>query len=222
MMKLLIGNRTYSSWSLRGWLIAKLSGLPFEIDILPLDTAGFAEAAADPLRLPSGRVPTLWADGTPVWDSLAILGYLEELVGRSKFWPDDPEARAHARSTTAEMHSGFASLRRECPMHLRLRSPIPALSDPTAADLSRIDQIWTEARTRYGQGGPFLYGQFSAADAFYAPVVTRARTYDLPLSKVASSYREAVIDHPWMQEWQSSAESETWLVDRFEKAAKPG
>jgi glutathione S-transferase len=216
MLRLLIANRTYSSWSLRGWLVAKLSGLPFEAELLPLDTPEFAGAAADPARLPSGKVPTLWDGPVAVWDSLAILSHLEERCGTSRFWPADGQARAHARSGVAEMHSGFMPLRRACPMHLKRRLDRRALAADVEADVERVDRLWCEARSRFGSGGDFLYGAFSAADAFWAPVATRAITYDLPLSPAAAAYRDAIVAHPWMVEWREGAEAEEWIVARLE------
>lgn len=217
-MKLIIGNRNYSSWSLRGWLAMKQAGLAFEEIIVPLYGEGANRQPDDGLQPSSGRVPILWdGDEIVVWDSLAILEYLADKVGRDRFWPKDDVARATARSMVAEMHSSFASLRRECPMNIRRRVENAQVSEETRADALRILQLWAEARARFGQGGPFLFGTFGAADIFYAPVVSRFLTYGFGVPGFAQAYMEAVWEHPWMQDWVAGAEQEEWVIEQFEQ-----
>ena len=227
-MHLIIGNRAYSSWSLRGWLALKLSALDFETTVLPMDTPEW-DAGTSNGELPSGRVPTLWDGDICVWDSLAIIDWLadkvrESRISRGHFWPQDMAARALARSISAEMHSGFQALRSECSMDLKFNFPGFTVSDAVRADVARIDAVWTEALTRFGRNapigheGPFLFGAFGAADAMYAPVVTRIRTYDLPVSDTAHAYVEAVAAHPWLVEWTEAAKAETYPFARYLKS----
>ncbi len=212
MLRLIIANRLYSSWSLRGWLAAKLSGLPFETERLIFDTPEFAAAVAEG-RLPAERVPVLWAGGNPVWESIAILEWLAEQPGAHAFWPADPAARAFARSIAAEMHGGFAALRRGCPMDLR-RVPAGAELDDTAlADVARIDRLWSEARSRFGGEGAFLLGAFGAADVMYAPVASRFHSYQLPCGAVSTAYVAAMLDHPWLREWTAAIGDEPELTE---------
>ena len=218
MMKLFIGNKAYSSWSLRGWLACKLSGLPFEEIVVPLyDEAWEKRREGDEFAPSSGKVPILWdGEDTVVWDSLAIIEYLNEKTGGEKFWPADAAARAMARSMAAEMHSSFAALRREHSMNIRqIYAPVSP-SEAVLHDIGRIMQLWAQARARYGGDGDFLFGKFGAADAMFAPVVTRFITYQLPVARFAQAYMQAVIDHPWMQEWIGGAQAEEWVIDRFE------
>lgn len=208
-LRLLIGNRRYSSWSLRGWLALKHSGLAFETELVPLDVPAFAEAIAAG-RLPAGRVPVLWDDAgeVGVWDSLVILERCAEQPNVPAFWPDASPARSFARSIVAEMHSGFAALREACPMDL-LRVPAPInLAPPVWADLTRIDAVWSHARDQFGQGGPYLFGAFGAADIVYAPVCARVRAYELPVGAVSAAYVDAVLGHPWLDEWTAASHSE--------------
>lgn len=215
MLKLYIGNKRYSSWSLRGWLAVRQSGLPFEEIVVPMFGDEF-EAARHGGRLPSGKVPTLWDGEVPVWDSLAILEYLADRVGREAFWPFDDTARAFARSIAAEMHSGFAPLRQQCGMNLGRRYPGFTLNEAARADVERIASLWTQARERFGSSGPYLFGMFGAADIMYAPVITRFVTYDVTLPPVAQTYVEAMVAHPWMREWQAGADAETIVIDKYE------
>ena len=215
MLKILVGNKRYSSWSLRGWLAVKQSGLPHEEVVIPM-FGEEAEAAKRSGLLPSGKLPTLWDGDIPVWDSLAIVEYLADRVGRDAFWPFDDAARAFARSVAAEMHSGFAALRGQLGMNLGRRYPGFEVNDEARADIARIESIWSEARTRYGNEGPYLFGRFGAADIMYAPVATRFVTYDVALSDTARTYVETLTDHPWMREWQAGADAEHWIVDKYE------
>ena len=219
-MKLIIGNKNYSSWSLRGWLAAKQSGLSFEELTVHIDGDDWqAMKRQDGEFQPSaGKVPVLWDGDVVVWDSLAILEYLADKVGRDRFWPKDDEARGMARACVAEMHSSYMALRRECPMNIRRRIEGHEISEAAMADIVRILQLWAEARARFGRGGPFLFGTFGAADVFYAPVVSRLITYGLNVPGFAQAYMQAVWEHDWMQEWINSAEDEQWVIEQFEVA----
>ena len=217
-MKLIVGNRNYSSWSLRGWLACKQSGLPFEVLTVPLYGEDWeAKRRSDDLAPSSGKVPILWDGEAVVWDSLAIVDYLADKVGRDRFWPKPDDARAMARSMVAEMHSSYMALRRECPMNIRGRVEGFAPSEEVAADVIRILQLWAEARARFGKGGPFLFGAFSAADLFYAPVVSRFLTYGIQPPGFAQAYMQAVWEHEWMAEWIAEAESEDWVIEQYEQ-----
>lgn len=217
MLKLIIGNKAYSSWSLRGWLAVKQSGLPFEELVLPMYDEEWERRKTEPDLAPSqGKVPTLWDGQIAVWDSMAITEYLADRVGRDAYWPLDDAARALARSMVAEMHSGYQALRQLCTMNVRRHYPGFAITPEVEKDVARITRLWTEARTRFGHGGPYLFGQFGAADIAFAPVVTRFHTYDIKLPEVAQAYVSTVMAHPWMQEWIEAAKAEPWVLDHFE------
>lgn len=207
--ELVIGDKNISSWSLRPWLAMKHAGIPFrEINI----TLRTPEAKAQILRhSPAGKVPALLVDGKQVvWDSLAILEYLAEVHAEAQLWPARLEVRAHARSAAAEMHAGFQALREHCPMDLVRRLPKSSLPDPVSADVRRIVGLWRDCRGRYGAGGGLLFGAFSAADAMYAPVASRFRTY-LPDLAVygddgsAQAYVDTLFALPAMAEWEAAA-----------------
>lgn len=217
-MKLIIGNKNYSSWSLRGWLACKQSGLPFEEIQVPLYGEDWDEEKKqnEDIAPSHGKVPVLWDGDAVVWDSLAIVEYLADKVGRERFWPKADDARAMARSMVAEMHSSYLALRRQCPMNIRRRVENHKVSDDTRADILRILQLWAEARARFGAGGPFLFGTFCAADVIYAPVVSRFITYGVPVPGFAVGYMQAVWEHDWMQSWIAAAENEDWVVEQFE------
>ena len=217
MLKLFIGNKAYSSWSLRGWLALKQSGLPFEEIVVPLyDEEWDKRREGDEFAPSSGKVPILWDGDIVVWDSLAIIEYLADKVGRDRFWPADGAARGMARSMAAEMHSSFANLRREYSMNVRRRFPPQDMPDPVKADVERVVSLWAEARARFGGTGEFLFGEFGAADIMFAPVVTRFVTYSVPLPRFAVSYGEAVLAHPFVSEWLRSAQEEPWVIEKFE------
>jgi glutathione S-transferase len=204
---LVIGNRNYSSWSLRAWLALKVAGIDFEELRIPLDQP---QTKAEILRhSPSGRVPCLIDGPRVVWDSLAICETANELVG-GRLWPADAGARAHARAVTAEMHSGFSALRTHLPMDIRSRLPEEGAAarrrDDVAADIERICAIWSECLAR--SGGPLLYGSFCIADAFYAPVVTRFATYGVTLPPPLAAFAQAVIGLPAMRAWIDAAHAE--------------
>jgi glutathione S-transferase len=217
-MKLIIGNKNYSSWSLRGWLAAKQSGLPFEEITVPLygDEWEHRKREDETIMPSAGRVPVLWDGDVVVWDSLAILEFLADRVGRDRFWPKADDARATARSMVAEMHSGFVALRQECTVNIRRRVSGVQLSDDAKRDIIRVLQLWAEARSRFGRGGPFLFGTFCAADIFYAPVVGRFLTYGIAVPGFAEAYMQAVWEHEWMRQWVAAAESEEWVIQQFE------
>jgi len=221
-MKLFIGNKNYSSWSLRGWLACKQSGLGFEEIIVPIYGDDWEETKrnSEDLAPSSGKVPILWDGDAVVWDSLAIVEYLADKVGRDRFWPKADDARAMARSMVAEMHSGYAALRRQCPMNIRRRVEGVTLSDEARGDVVRILTLWAEARARFGKGGPYLFGTFSAADLIYAPVVSRFITYGVPVPGFAEAYMEAVWEHEWLQQWIAAAESEDWVIEQYEVPVK--
>ncbi|MBE5074470.1 glutathione S-transferase family protein [Erythrobacteraceae bacterium E2-1 Yellow Sea] len=219
-MKLIIGNKNYSSWSLRGWLAAKQSGLHFEE--LTVNISGEEWEAAKrqmgEVQPSSGKVPILWDGDVVIWDSLAILEYLADKVGRDRFWPKDDAARGMARAMVAEMHSGYLPLRRECPMNVRKRIELSGLTDEAKHNVVRILTLWAEARARHGQGGPFLFGTFGAADIFYAPIISRFITYGIGVPGFAQTYMQAMWEHEWMQAWIAGAEDEEWVIEAFEKA----
>jgi len=213
---LVIGNCRYSSWSLRPWLLLKHFAVEFDTVVLPLDTPDFHRDIRT--WSPTGRVPALRHGAIDVWDSLAICEYVDESFLDGHGWPADRAARAHARAVTAEMHSGFAALRGECPMNVCrvLDHPLP-LSPAAQADLSRIDALWCAARERFGRGGAMLFGDFSIADAFYAPVAARIRTYALAVSAEAAAYVDAVYALPAMQAWLAAAQAETSVLEKYER-----
>ncbi|MFZ5746800.1 MAG: glutathione S-transferase family protein [Pseudomonadota bacterium] len=216
-MKLIIGNKAYSSWSLRGWLACKLSGLAFEEVVVPLyDENWDRRREGDEFAPSSGKVPILWDGDVVVWDSLAIVEYLNEKSGNVHFWPTDPAARAMARSMAAEMHSSFSALRRKHSMNIRQAFPPRQPDADVIADLERIMQLWAQARARFGGQGDFLFGDFGAVDAMFAPVVTRIITYSLPVPRFAVGYMNAVIQHPWMQDWIAAAQEEDWVIEKYE------
>ena len=218
-MKLFIGNKAYSSWSLRGWLAAKHSGLPFEEITVPLyDDNWDKRREGDEFAPSAGKVPILWdGDETVVWDSLAIVEYLNDKTeGGRGYWPDDMAARAMARSMAAEMHSSFAALRRNHSMNIRRIYPTQDLLPEVEVDIARILQLWAQARARFGGTGDFLFGEWGAVDMMYAPVVTRFITYAIPVPRFAAAYMQAVVLHPQMQEWIGGAQAEDWVIERFE------
>lgn len=219
-MKLIIGNKNYSSWSLRGWLAAKQSGLHFEELTVNLAGEDWAAAKRDSGEImPAGKVPILWDGETVIWDSLAIMEYLADKVGRDRFWPKDDAPRGMARAMVAEMHSSYSALRAQCPMNVRKRFEGVEIGEEIKADVVRILQLWAEARARFGQGGPFLFGTFGAADIYYAPVVSRFLTYGFGVPGFAETYMQSVWEHEWMQSWIAAAEDEQWVMKQYD--AKP-
>lgn len=218
-MKLIIGNRNYSSWSLRPWLVLKHIGVPFEEELIPLEHLDTATRISR--YSAAGRVPVLLDAGLAVWDSLAIAEYLNEKFPEARLWPEDAAARAVARSVSAEMHSGFPDLRNDLPMRLRSRFAARPLRKQAQADVVRIQAIWCECRARFGSRGrgPFLFGAFGIADAMYAPVVSRFRTYAVPLDATCAAYADAVWSLPALREWAAAAEKETFPAPDHERDA---
>jgi glutathione S-transferase len=210
---LTIGNRNYSSWSLRAHLVLARSGLAFATRMLPIDTPAFSLAigAVSPTR----KVPALRHGDLIVWDSLAIAEYVAEIAPEATLWPTERAARAVARSVSAEMHAGFAALRAELPMNLRSRRRV-APSPAARADIERVQAIWRECRARFGGGGPFLFGRFTIAEAFFAPVVARFATYGVELGPVATAYADAIAALPEVVVWRRDAAAETEVMDRNE------
>lgn len=212
---LYIGNKAYSSWSLRGWLACRCAGVTFEEVVIPLSRADTADAIRR--HSPSGKVPALRHGNVLVWESLAIGEYLHEQAPKAALWPADPAARAHARSIASEIHAGFTDLRRSMWMNTRRSFPGKGRTPEALADVERICAIWGETRARFGASGPFLFGrQFNMADAMYAPVVARFVTWTPPVPEDAKAYVAAVWDHPFMQEWRRGADAETWIIDKYE------
>jgi glutathione S-transferase len=219
-MKLIIGNKTYSSWSLRGWLACKQSGLGFEELTVPLYGEDWDQLRDGENFAPSGgKVPILWDGETVIWDSLAIIDWLADKTHRDRFWPKDEVARGMARSMAAEMHSSYLPLRRACPMNTRRRFTGLTFDDAVKADAVRIITLWAEARSRFGKSGPYLFGTFTAADIMYAPVVSRFVTYGFALPGFATAYMQAIMEHEWMQAWMAAAEDEPWVIEKFEPDA---
>jgi len=217
-LKLIIGNKAYSSWSLRGWLAVKQSGLTFEEVTVPLYGEEWERMRdGNEFSASSGKVPVLWDGDTVVWDSLAIIDWLADKVGRDRFWPKDEGARGMARSMAAEMHSSFPNLRRELPMNVRKIFQPKQLGKDVAAEIGRILEIWAQARARYGGENPFLFGDFCAADIMYAPVATRFVTWSVTLPPFAQSYVQAILAHPWIHQWIEAAQDEPWVIEQYEK-----
>lgn len=214
-LTLVIGNKNYSSWSMRPWLALKACGIGFDEVSIPLYTG-----EADKQRIlkfsRSGKVPVLVDGDVTVWDSLAIIEYAAERFPDAHLWPADRASRAHARSVSAEMHSGFAALRNECGMNLHRQIGPKPLSADARADIARIQESWAECRERYGKLGPYLFGAFSAADAMYAPVVHRFRTYAIEVSAEVQRYMDTMLALPAFQEWTRAALAETLVIEKFE------
>jgi glutathione S-transferase len=216
-LKLVIGNKNYSSWSMRPWLALRANDIAFDEVFIPLYTGD-----ADKRRIldftPSGKVPALIDGDITIWDSLAIIEYVAERFPQSRIWPEDRARRAHARSISAEMHSGFAALRNECGMNLHRPVRAVALSADARADVARVEQIWIDCRERYGKFGPFLFGAFGGADAMFAPVVHRFRSFAIAVAPEAQAYMDTMMALPAFQQWTSAALAETLIIDRFETA----
>jgi glutathione S-transferase len=213
-LHLIIGNKNYSSWSFRPWLGMKATGIAFEETVISLEAKDFKSHVQ--AMSGAGKVPVLIDGEIRVWESLAILEYLAETYPAAGLWPRNAGARAHARAIASEMHAGFLPLRRHLPMNIWRPVKARALDDGAAADAQRIDAIWSECRARFGAGGRFLYGAFCAADAMYAPVVSRFHTYDVAVSAAARAYMDAVMALPAWAEWSDAARRETWVLPHDE------
>ncbi len=215
-MKLYIANRRYSSWSLRGWLAMRLSGLPFEEVFVNIYADDWQETrATEPFRTANGKVPFLVDDGAVIWNALAIIDWLDRKSGGTKFWPADPKARAFATSAAAEMQSGFMSLRQKCPMNMMRHYPGWQLAPEAQDDVKRVQAIWEQGLEMFG--GPWLGGKdFGGADILYSAVASRLTTYDVKLSAPADAYRARLMAHPLVAEWVEEATKETILQPNYE------
>ncbi|WP_315775254.1 MULTISPECIES: glutathione S-transferase family protein [unclassified Bradyrhizobium] len=216
-LKLVIGNKNYSSWSMRPWLALRGCDIAFEEIVIPLYTDDPADKARILKHSPAGKVPILIDGAISVWDSLAIIEYLAERFPQAGLWPADAAARAHARSVCAEMHSGFPALRNECPMNLHREVRPVELSADAKANIARIEDIWRDCRARYGNGGPFLFGRFGAADAMFAPVVTRFHSFAIPVAAETRAYMDTMMAMPEFAAWVKDGLAESWIIDRVEK-----
>lgn len=213
-LKIVLGNKNYSSWSFRPWLVLKHLGVPFDEIVIPLDQP--STHAEIKKYSPSGRLPVLVDGDRLIWDSLSICEYLHEQFEDRGLWPADAGARAWARSVSAEMHSGFQALRQDCPMKIRESLPGRVIRPEVQQDIDRIVGLWSDCRRRFGASGPFLFGAFSIADAMYAPVVSRFKTYGVPLEKIQAAYAEAIWSLPAVQEWLAAARAETHRMARYD------
>jgi len=218
MPTLVIANKCYSSWSLRPWLLMKQLGVAFDEIVIPLDLPDTKERVLK--HSPAGKVPILIDGDVTVWESIAIMEYVGEAY-HAPVWPEDREARAMARSVAAEMHAGFTALRSACPMNLGRRYAQRDRGEAVARDVARFSEIVRQARERFGAGGAFLFGAFTAADAMYAPLVTRLDTYSFALDAGTRSYVDAILSLPAFQEWRSAALKESWIVDADEVDEEP-
>jgi glutathione S-transferase len=215
---LVIANKCYSSWSLRPWLLLKQLGVAFDEVTIPLD---LPDTKAKVLaHSPAGKVPILIDGDVTVWESLAIMEYVGDALGKA-VWPQDPEARAMARSVSAEMHAGFPALRGACPMNLGKKYARKDRGEAVARDAARFSEIVRQARERFGAGGPFLFGRFSAADAMFAPLVTRLDTYSIPVDPATQAYMDTILNLPAFWEWRAAALEESWVVDADEVDEEP-
>ena len=214
-LKLVIGNKNYSSWSMRPWLALRASNIAFEEIFVPLYTG---EAGKQRLLdfSRAGKVPIMLDGDVRVWDSLAIIEYVAERFPEKRLWPENPAQRAHARSISAEMHSGFAALRNECGMNLHRPVRAIELSADARANIARVQEMWTDCRARYGQAGPFLFGAFGAADAMFAPVVHRFRTYAIAVTPETQAYMDTMMALPAFAEWTKAGLAETLVIEKFE------
>ena len=213
-LHLIIGNKNYSSWSMRPWIAMKVAGIDFTEEVISLEAADFKSRVSKVSG--TGKVPVLSDADVHVWESLAILDYLAERFPAAGLWPSDPVARGMARAVAAEMHAGFIPLRRHLPMNM-WRPPQPReLPEDVVANVRRIEYIWTDCRTRFGKDGPFLFGRFGAADAMYAPVVSRFHTYAVEVEPAARAYMQAVMALPAWSEWRAAALKETWILPHDE------
>jgi glutathione S-transferase len=209
-LTLVIGNKNYSSWSFRPWIALRTAAIPFDEVVIPLYEPGSKERIL--AFSAAGKVPVLVDGDVRVWESLAIMDYLAERFPQGELWPKDAAVRAHARAVAAEMHAGFAPLRRHCPMNMWRPVKARELPPEVAANVKRIEAIFTECRERFGQGGAFLFGAFGAADAMYAPVVSRLHTYGITVGPVVEAYKQAIMTLPAWAEWRAAALKEPWIM----------
>lgn len=208
---LYIGNKNYSSWSLRAWLGLKVAGIDFEERLVPLMTEEWDAKA--PVFSPSAKVPAYFDGQKTIWEALGVLEYIADSRPDTMLWPLDLDVRAIARSVALEMHGGFGPLRTHMPMNCRKSLPGLGRKDGVEKDIARIGDIFKMCRTQFGQGGDFLFGHFSIADAMYAPVVTRFKTYGVELDPIGNAYMQSVLDLPAMKDWYADARDEEWVID---------
>jgi glutathione S-transferase len=213
-LKLILGNKNYSSWSFRPWIGMRMAGVPFEEEVISLNAPDFKARVGSVSG--TGKVPVLIDGDVRVWESLAILEYIAEKFPAARLWPDDPAARAHARAISSEMHAGFLPLRRLCPMNMWRPVKKRELTPEVAVNVARIDALWSDCRTRFGRGGPFLFGTFGAADAMYAPVVSRFHTYAVEVGPASRAYMQALMALPAWSEWQEAGRRELWVLPEDE------
>lgn len=211
-MRLLIGNKNYSSWSLRPWLVLTHFAIPFDEEFVNLGAPDYKSVLAS--RSPSGRVPVLFDGDLILNETIAIIEYLADCFPNKPIWPLDVKSRALARAAAAEIHAGFADLRNRAPMNLRADYPGRVDYDTIKSDMRRLEVLWGELMAR--SGGPYLFGEFSAADAMYAPVAARLRTYDIPVAKLTGEYVEAIFDLPAFKQWRKAALDEPWRIEEDE------
>lgn len=216
-LTLAIATKTYSSWSLRGWLALKLTGADFKEVVVPLRQP---DTRSEILKYaPSGKLPALIDGDVVVWESLAIIEYLAEQFPDAQLWPEDRAARAHARAAANEMHGGFLRLRRAMPMNMRRNFPDAEFDEEVGAEVNRIQAIWRDAQRWFAGAcgeGPFLMGGFSAIDVMFAPVASRFAGYGVDLESQAQTYVDAVLAHPFLVEWRDAAQAEPWIIQEFE------
>jgi len=211
---LVLGNKRYSSWSLRGYLALKMAGLPFDEAVIPLFTSETHSEIKKYAPEAPARVPLLLDEGTAIWDTIAIMEYAAEMAEGKSLWPEDRFARSEARSVVAEMHAGFVALREHIPMNLIRKDPYTKLPDAVEEDIARILAIWKRCRERYGEAGPYLFGNASLVDVAYAPVVIRFLSRSVPLDDIYKEYCNAVWDLPGFAEWRDAADKEKWVIDQ--------
>jgi glutathione S-transferase len=215
-LTLVIGNKNYSSWSMRPWLLMRQAGIEFDEVQIPLGQPDSLERKL--AYSPAGKVPVLVDGDARIWDSLAIVEHLAQKLPEKRLWPAGDEARAHARSVSAEMHSGFASLRSQMPLNYRAHRPGAGRGPGVQEDIDRVCDIWRECRARHGAAGEFLFGEFTAADAMFAPVVLRFQTYGVEPGRVETEYARAILAIPAVGEWTDDAREEQWSIAKFDQA----
>lgn len=219
-LTLVLGNKNYSSWSMRAWVLLRHFEIEFDEVLVRLHEE---DSTARKLSFsPAGRVPVLLDGELPIWDTLAIVEYVAERFPEKRIWPADVEARARARSVSAEMHSSFLALRDRMPVNTRARYPGAGRGPGVEEDIARIREIWRECRGRYGGEGDFLFGEFSAADAMFAPVVARFLTYAVELDGVEAEYSRAVLAVPAVEEWYAAGREEPWSIPLYEAVGRSG
>ncbi len=214
-MKLAVGNKLYSSWSLRAGMLLRAFDIPFEETVIAMYKGDTKQRMLE--YGPTGKVPAIQDGDINIWESLSILEYVAERYLDKNIWPLDVAARAHARSACSEMHAGFMGIRSACPMNLTASFKPKDRGEEVEADVRRLEELWNEARSRFGAGGDFLYGEFCAADAMFAPVVTRLDTYQIPVSKSMRTYMDAVLNHPAFLQWKDEAFQEPWFLPHYEE-----